>query len=114
MSKLSFQDIKKKISVNMGMGMGMGIGGKKNSYTYKNIIIGSIVFLVCIIGIYYLYNYLKKNNIIITNFDNQIEVVKRPFLNLYAVTKDGKEVITNIVFITHSFTRDDCETNYNE
>jgi len=112
MSKLSFQDIKKKISVNMGMGM--GIGGKKNSYTYKNIIIGSIVFLVCIIGIYYLYNYLKKNNIIITNFDNQIEVVKRPFLNLYAVMKDGKEVITNIVFITHSFTRDDCETNYNE
>jgi hypothetical protein len=28
--------------------------------------------------------------------------------------KDGSEKATNIVFITHSFTRDDCETDYNK
>ena len=112
MSKLSLKDISKKISNGIGS-MG-SIGSKKYNYTYKNIIIGSIVLLVCIIGIYYLYKYLRKNNIIITNFDNQVETVKRPFLNLYAVKKDGTEIATNIIFITHSFTRDDCEVNYND
>jgi len=115
MSKLSLKDISKKISSGMGNMGNMGsMVSKKYNYTYKNIIIGSIVLLACIIGIYYLYKYLRKNNIIITNFDNQVEIVKRPFLNLYAVKKDGTEIATNIIFITHSFTRDDCEVNYND
>ena len=117
MSKLSLQDIRKKISSGIvgmkSMGSMSSMISKNYNYSCKNIIICSIILLVCIIAIYYLYKYLKKNNIIITNFDNQIETVKRPFLNLYAVKKDGTEIATNIIFITHSFTRDDCEVNYN-
>jgi hypothetical protein len=91
------------------------------NYSNKNIIIGSIVFCVCIISIYYIYKYFKrvKNNSDGSSGEGysnsqEIEVVKRPFLNLYAVMKDGTEKITNVIFITHSFTRDDCETNYND
>ena len=98
--------------------------GKLN-YSNKNIIIGSIVFSVCIISIYYIYKYFKrvKNNNDGSSGEGysndngksqEIEVVKRPFLNLYAVMKDGSEKITNVIFITHSFTRDECETFYNE
>ena len=29
--------------------------------------------------------------------------VRRPFLNSYVITKDGKEMATNIIFITHPF-----------
>ena len=32
-----------------------------------------------------------------------IPSVKRPFLNSYAITNDGKELTTNIIFITHPF-----------
>ena len=51
-------------------------------------------------------NYLNSGTI--------VPNMKRPFLNLYAVMKDGSEKTTNIVFITHHFTRDDCETDYNK
>ena len=87
------------------------------TYTTKNIIIGTIIFFLCIISLYYFYKYLRtdyfgtKNNTDIKNLT--VEVVKRPFLNLYAIMKDGSEKTTNIIFITHSFTRDDCETDYN-
>ena len=103
---------------------------KKNKKSIKNVIIGSIILLVCIYSIYYLYKYFRRDNF--TNIDSdsdnkptvssnaidvknmKVDVVKRPFLNLYAVKKDGSEIATNIVFITHSFTRDECETIYND
>jgi len=34
-----------------------------------------------------------------------VEKMNRPFLNMYAVNKDNSEMMTNIVFITHPFTR---------
>ena len=86
----------------------------KLEYSNKNIIIGSIVFFVCIIALYYIYKYIKIDYFNKDIKNMQVEVVKRPFLNLYAVKKDGSEVATNIIFITHSFTRDDCEINYND
>jgi hypothetical protein len=85
------------------------------NYTYKTIILYVITLLVCIISLYYIYKYFLNtyfNNVI--NGGSEAETVKRPFLNLQAVKKDGSEVKTNIIFITHSFSRDDCETNYND
>jgi hypothetical protein len=43
-----------------------------------------------------------------------VSKMKRPFLNLYAIMNDNTEVLTNIVFITHPFTRDTCITEYNK
>jgi hypothetical protein len=40
--------------------------------------------------------------------------MKRPFLNMWGVRKDGSEFLTNIIFITHPFTRDECIVQYNE
>ena len=88
------------------------------NYTYKNIILYLIILLVCIISLYYIYTYFINvyfnNSVTVINGSSEVETVKRPFLNLQAVKKDGSEVKTNIIFITHSFSRDDCETNYND
>jgi len=43
-----------------------------------------------------------------------VEKMNRPFLNMYAVNKDNSEIMTNIVFITHPFTRDECIEEYNK
>jgi hypothetical protein len=43
-----------------------------------------------------------------------VEQMYRPFLNMYAVKKDNTEIMTNIVFITHPFTRDECIVQYND
>ena len=118
MTKLSLQDIRKSLKKGYNT---INTDTNIKTYSNKHILIGSIVFLVCLVGIYYLYKYfrgsslegitdVKSNNI----KNMQVEVMKRPFLNLYAVKKDGTEIATNIVFITHSFTRDECETFYNE
>ena len=118
MSKLSIQDIKKSLKLGNS-------NTSKKIYSNKHIIIGSIVFLVCIVGLYYLYKYFSSrvsgasdssgSSVDTNDIKNmKVEVVKRPFLNLYAIKKDDSEVATNIVFITHSFTRDECETFYNE
>lgn len=40
--------------------------------------------------------------------------LKRPFLNCYAVKTDNTEILTNIIFITHPFTRDTCIVDYNK
>ena len=123
MSQLSIKNIKKSIKKSYN---NININTNNKIYSNKNIIIGSIVFLVCIISLYYIYKYFRgidvsngsidvSGSVDSNNIKNmQVEVVKRPFLNLYAVKKDGAEVATNIVFITHSFTRDECETFYNE
>ena len=87
---------------------------KKVGYSTKHIIIGIITVLVALYVCVKLYNwysvnYGKGNS---SNSGSVIPTMKRPFLNLYAVMKDGSEKATNIVFITHHFTRDDCETDY--
>lgn len=43
-----------------------------------------------------------------------VSQMKRPFLNLYGIKKDNTEILTNIIFITHPFTRDSCIEIYNE
>ena len=81
-------------------------------YSLKHIIIGLITIIVILWVIITIY---KQHFMVVTgNTNKQIPTMKRPFLNLYAVKKDGTEVLTNIVFITHSFTRDDCEVDYNK
>lgn len=45
---------------------------------------------------------------------SEVPTMKRPFLNMWGVRKDGSEFLTNIAFITHPFTRDDCITQYND
>ena len=79
-------------------------------YSTKHIIIGIITVFIILYVCIKLYNYYTKSSI----KDLIIPTMKRPFLNLYAVMKDGKEITTNIVFITHHFTRDDCEEDYNK
>lgn len=43
-----------------------------------------------------------------------IPSVKRPFLNSYVITNDGKELTTNIIFITHPFADADQIKKYEE
>uniref|UniRef100_A0A6C0HMR0 Glycosyl transferase family 1 domain-containing protein n=1 Tax=viral metagenome TaxID=1070528 RepID=A0A6C0HMR0_9ZZZZ len=76
---------------------------------YKKIILTLIVILILtsfIYGARYVYN----------KYTGKLDVIqmKRPFLNVYAVKPDGSEIMTNIVLITHPFTRDECEVQYNE
>ena len=107
---------------------------KTVGYSTKNIIIGIITFIIGIyvcMKIYKLYfttsNFSNNENNENKDKDNKNEneninyaisgnvpTMKRPYLNLYAVMKDGSEKATNIVFITHHFTRDECETDYNK
>jgi len=44
----------------------------------------------------------------------EVPSMKRPFLNMWGVRKDGSEFLVNIVFITHPFTRDECIIQYND
>ena len=84
---------------------------KTVGYTTKHIIIGIITVIIIIWICMQIYN---KYFTIIDNMTIEIPTMKRPFLNLYAVMKDGTDKATNIVFITHHFTRDDCEVDYNK
>jgi hypothetical protein len=83
-----------------------------------------ITFIFIIIFLYILYSFTKKNNnnnnelfennneLLENNNElfenNTIMDMKRPFLNIL----DNKGRKTNIVFITHPFSRKDCEENY--
>ena len=81
----------------------------KTGYTYKQIILGIIISTVIVIALWGIYRwYLAKYTI------QEIPSMKRPFLNMWGVRKDGSEFLTNIVFITHPFTRDECIVQYNE
>ena len=99
----------------------------KHNTNIKNILYGLIFMILCIIlwqtHIYYTYNtYNTIHNIekfidvheYTENNDNNVVVMKRPFLNLWGVRKNNTEFLTNIVFITHPFTRDECIIQYNE
>ena len=87
---------------------------KYTKYSTKKILISVITIFIIIYSCLLIYRYFfSSGSGGSSNGSNEIPVVKRPFLNLYAVMKDGRDVLTNIVFITHSFTRDDCEVDYN-
>ena len=118
-SNKSFKQLNTKVEKTVG-------------YSTKHIIIGFITVVVAIYVFMKLYNWYvdgftfnlnsdssdnnNNNNNEIVNYSKSgsVPTMKRPFLNLYAVMKDGTEKATNIVFITHSFTRDDCEVDYNK
>ena len=85
---------------------------KTVGYSTKSILIGLITVIIFIYAVMRLYRWYSTGSI--SGFVGEVPTMKRPFLNLYAVMKDGKEVATNIGFITHSFTRDDCEVDYNK
>jgi hypothetical protein len=98
---------------------------KNVGYSTKHIIIGVITVIISLLYVcmriyrwYFTTGFSNGNgnDNIVVNYSKSgnVPVMKRPFLNLYCVMKDGTEKASNIVFITHHFTRDDCETDYNK
>jgi len=98
---------------------------KNVGYSTKHIIIGVITVIVALYVCMKIYRWYftgfsngsdNSNENIVVNYSKSgnVPVMKRPFLNLYCVMKDGSEKASNIVFITHHFTRDDCETDYDK
>jgi len=96
-------------------------------YSTKDIIIGVIIVIVALYVFITFYRWFTNTSGFSNDNGNEnndenidysksgnVPVMKRPYLNLYAVMKDGSEKATNIIFLTHSFTRDDCETDYNK
>jgi len=125
---MSSQKIKNNISKSIKYAKQIDTKIEKNvGYSTKHIIIGFITVIVALYVCMKLYRWYFKTSSFSNDNSNSnndenidysksgtVEVMKRPFLNLYAVMKDGTEKATNIGFITHSFTRDDCETDYNK
>jgi glycosyltransferase involved in cell wall biosynthesis len=75
----------------------------------KQIIIGLIFCIVIALALWGVYRwYINKYTL------QEVPSMKRPFLNMWGVRKDGSEFLTNIVFITHPFTRDECIVQYND
>jgi hypothetical protein len=75
----------------------------------KQIIIGLVFCIVIALALWGVYRwYINKYTI------REVPSMKRPFLNMWGVRKDGSEFLTNIVFITHPFTRDECIVQYND
>ena len=90
---------------------------KNIGYSTKHIIIGFITVVVALYVLMRLYKWYFASAGDISESNKTTDIIptmKRPFLNLYAVMKDKREIATNIVFITHHFTRDDCEEDYNK
>ena len=124
---MSSQNIKNNISKSIKYAKQIDTKIEKNvGYSTKHIIIGVITVIVALYVCMKLYRWYFKTSGFSNDNSNDsndnidyskygtVEVMKRPFLNLYAVMKDGTEKATNIGFITHHFTRDDCETDYNK
>jgi hypothetical protein len=75
----------------------------------KQIIIGIVFCIVIALALWGVYRwYINKYTL------QEVPSMKRPFLNMWGVRKDGSEFLTNIVFITHPFTRDECIVQYND
>ena len=96
----SIKNIDKKLSTHTPI----------NGYSYKSVLLGLFVILVMLYVLYSLYRYWYSSR---SNFSD-IPNMKRPFLNMWGVRKDGTEFLVNIVFITHPFTRDECIVQYND
>lgn len=90
MLKISTNEIKKKI---------------KNNYIWISLVIIIIIVLICVSSI--LWRSIKTGS-------KDIGSMGRPFLNTFVQKNDGSEIMTNIVLITHPFTRDECIVQYNE
>jgi len=80
-------------------------------YSNKHFIIGLITLIIIAYALWKLYKYWQSRT---ANSSSDILNMKRPFLNMYGVRKDGSEFLINIAFITHPFTRDECIVQYNE
>ena len=79
------------------------------SHDSKQIIIGLVFCIVIALALWGVYRwYINKYTL------QEVPSMKRPFLNMWGVRKDGSEFLTNIVFITHPFTRDECIVQYND
>ena len=81
-------------------------------YSTKHILIGLVTVLVVIGALYWLILKYKASYGVNFKTGEIVPVMKRPFLNLYIVKKDGSEVASNIIFISHHFTRPDCNELY--
>ena len=83
-------------------------------YSTKHILIGLVTVLVVLGALYWLILKYKASYGVNFRTGEIVPVMKRPYLNLYIVKKDGSEVASNIIFISHHFTRPDCNEFYNE
>ena len=94
----SVKTLDKSISNTVGRG-----------YSTKHILLGLVTLIIIASVLWGLYRwYAGKNGTI------EVPNMKRPFLNMWGVRKDGTEFLVNIAFITHPFTRDECIVQYNE
>jgi glycosyltransferase involved in cell wall biosynthesis len=94
------------------------MSNKFSGYSNKHIIIGLITLIICLYALWRLYKWYSNCN---GNSNgngngngNGVPNMKRPYLNMWGIRKDGTEFLVNIVFITHPFTRDECIIQYNE
>ncbi len=83
---------------------------KSTGYKLQTILLGVITLLIIFCILCWIYKLAKEG----FNSIKEVPNMKRPFLNMWAVRKDGSEFLVNIVFITHPFTRDDCIEQYND
>lgn len=89
------------------------IKSKKKKNKINNPKSWDIIFYLLLLSIticllYIIYNLVKAK--LIKPSEILVNEMKRPFLNIY----DDKGNKTNVVFITHPFTRDECIQQYNE
>ena len=86
---------------------------KKNTFTWNISLL--ILVIICYLILIKNKPIIKLSDLLVNPiylFKNQVQPMsmKRPFLNIY----DDKGNKTNVVFITHPFTRDECIVQYNE
>ena len=79
-------------------------------YSTAKILLGLSTFLAVAAVLWWIYTWWRAGGRDI----KEVPSMKRPFLNMWAVRKDGSEFLVNIVFITHPFTRDECIVQYND
>jgi hypothetical protein len=101
------QSIRKKI--NNSIRTSNRIVENKTGYSLNKVLLGLTTLIVVFIALWWMYKWWRKG------IDpKEVPQMKRPFLNMWAVRKDGSEYLVNIVFITHPFTRDECIEQYND
>jgi len=79
-------------------------------YSTSKILLGFATFLAVAAVLWWIYTWWLAGGSNLKDVPN----MKRPFLNMWGVRKDGTEFLVNIVFITHPFTRDECIVQYND
>ena len=78
-------------------------------YSTGKILLGLATLLTVAAVLWWIYTWWRAGGNL-----KDVPSMKRPFLNMWGVRKDGSEFLVNIVFITHPFTRDECIVQYNE